>query len=516
MQPDKLSEAKINCARYWRFARDFIFSIKTVPVLGLGTMAVDKRLRLLYDPDYIRYSTVREIQSCILHELCHIMMKHHARLANVIDNPTHVHYHAWNIAADLSVNFLLDEEFCSSQNRTYNFRVGSDWLLPGRGEYNSFEGNQSTEQYFRQVIQEQSHDQESDDDNGTDRQSDTGKDSGSSAGFQREDNSMSDEHRQHDGQGRSAGADERQAEQTGRSNGSPDQPDSSDQRGDSERTPDDGRTAEPDPAGQLLQNEHGQLQWHGDPLKKPGTGGTHFLTSLEDERMLPEGLDDSELDSMIINASHKMQSIGTKNHSHDLGELVRNISPITLDPWLYVIKKVSGKLNNAKAGGRSKRSYRRLSRRSIGSGVCRPVYRGNKPNLSICIDTSGSMSNRDYEVAFDMISKLCKRFGNNERINIIAGDTEAKELTVLHGNAKEEEIRDLKLTGGGGTDVGVLIKKASELYKPDVIVAITDGVTPWPDKGYKQPYVAVITQAKKDLERWGDSYTPDHVDLIFV
>ena len=514
MQPDKLSEAKIACARYWRFARDFIFSIKTVPVLGLGTMAVDKRLRLLYDPEYIRYSTPREIKSCILHELCHILMKHHARLRDIIDNPSSVHYDAWNVAADLSVNYLLNEEFSSPPNRTYDFHVGVDWLLPGRGNYKSFVDNRSTEQYFRQVIQEQDHDQESDND-GTNRQSNTGEDSGSSARFQRENNSMPDEHRQHDGQSRSAGADERQAEQAGRGTGSSDQPDSGDQCRDSERTSDDGCTAESNTAGQLLQNEHGQLEWHGEPLKKPGTGGTHFLIDSDDECMLPEGLSNSELDSMLINASHKMQSIGTKEYSHELSELVRNISPITLDPWSYVLKKVSGKLNSARKG-RGKRSYRRLNKRSIGSGVCRPVYRGDKPSLAICVDTSGSMSNKDYEVAFSTISKLCKHFGNNEKINIVAGDTEAKELTVLHGNASEDEIKKLKFTGGGGTDVGVLIEKASELYKPDVIVAITDGITPWPNKSFKQPYVAVITQGEKELKNWGDRYTPEHVDLVFV
>lgn len=507
MQPDKLSQAKIDCVRYWRFARDFIFSIKTVPVHGLGTMAVDRSLRLLYDPDYIRVSTPTEIRSCILHELCHIFMRHHARLHQIIDNPTQVDYHAWNVAADLSVNYLLSQEF----NYHYEFRIGYDWLMPGQGKYKNFLVNQTTEQYFRQVIEEQNHDQKSDDKR-TDRASNTGEDSGGSARFQREDNSMPDEYRQHDGESGSVGADERQAEQAGGSIGSADQPDSSDQRRDSERPADDGRSAESNAAGKLIQNEHGEYEWCGEPIKRPGTGGTHFLTQGIDDDVLPEGLSEDELDSMLINASHKLQGNDSGSCSHQLKELVRDISPITLDPWSYVMKKVSGKLNNIRRG-RAKRSYRRLNKRSLGSGVCRPVYKGDKPSLAICLDTSGSMSSNDYEVAFEMIKKLCHRFGNNETINIIAGDTEAKELTVLHGKASEEEIRNLKLTGGGGTDVGVLIEQASDLYSPDVIVAITDGLTPWPDASYKQPYLAVITQSKEDIERYDE--VPEHVDAIY-
>ena len=58
-EPDKFRKAKLDCARYWKFARDLIFSIKTIPVVGLGTMAINKRLQLYYDPEYIESSSER-------------------------------------------------------------------------------------------------------------------------------------------------------------------------------------------------------------------------------------------------------------------------------------------------------------------------------------------------------------------------------------------------------------------------------------------------------------------------
>ena len=41
--------------------------------------------------------------------------------------------------------------------------------------------------------------------------------------------------------------------------------------------------------------------------------------------------------------------------------------------------------------------------------------------------------------------------------------------------------RDVELLGGGGTDMGVGLIKAAELRpRPDLIVVLTDGHTPWP------------------------------------
>jgi predicted metal-dependent peptidase len=41
--------------------------------------------------------------------------------------------------------------------------------------------------------------------------------------------------------------------------------------------------------------------------------------------------------------------------------------------------------------------------------------------------------------------------------------------------------RDVELLGGGGTDMGAGLSKAAELRpRPDLIVVLTDGHTPWP------------------------------------
>ena len=43
------------------------------------------------------------------------------------------------------------------------------------------------------------------------------------------------------------------------------------------------------------------------------------------------------------------------------------------------------------------------------------------------------------------------------------------------------QARDVQLLGGGGTDMGAGLAKAAELRpRPDLVVVLTDGHTPWP------------------------------------
>jgi len=60
-------------------------------------------------------------------------------------------------------------------------------------------------------------------------------------------------------------------------------------------------------------------------------------------------------------------------------------------------------------------------------------------------------------------------------VSVISCDVEVGETQrVRHG-------RDVRFTGGGGTDLRVGISAASQLRpRPDLVVVFTDGHTPWP------------------------------------
>ena len=526
-EPEALRKAKLKAARYWKFSRDMLFSMRTIPVKGLGTMAVDKFLNLYYDPKFLSNNGETELASCLLHEMCHIFMGHHRRYYSLVKHSSSISREKWNEACDITVNYLLDQEFSThgTNGRYCELRVGWDWLMHDRYPYENIPeitGNQTTEKVFRILMkgisdgQDQSKDSSSE---RTNRPSDTGEDTRSSTGFERgAGDSQTDVGEPDSGEGEADRADRGNESDQGRS-GDPSQSSDNNQSGDSERTSSDGRSPDTDETatGFLSVDESGHLTWNGEPISKPGTGGAGSSITDGQARGWEVGdggagsMSESDVESLVNSACHKAQGDLGADLSFALKDVMRSISNISEDPWSMILRLTRGKLNNFRARG-GRRTYRRINRRGIGHGVCRPVKRSGKPQLAICLDTSASMGSDDYDKAYAVIKKLLDNLGANEDVCVVTGDVAAKTKRVINKHVSNSELKKLELNGGGGTDVGVLIEDTLAQAKPapDVIVAITDGYTPWPDV-LSTPVLAVITQ---DLDsHWNP---PGHITKIVL
>ena len=529
-EPEALRQAKLSAARYWKFSRDLLFSMRTVPVKGLGTMAVDRFLNLYYDPEYLEGRNQAEISSCLMHEMCHIFMGHHRRFHALVQDPTKISREKWNEACDITVNYLLDQEFSAhgTNGRWCDFRVGYDWLMHDRYPYSKIPeitGNQTSEKVFRILMKgiSDGQDQSNSNDERSDRPGDTGENTGSSIGFQREADDNSSNTGESGAEQESAGGVEGQAESDRGAASDPSRSDHRDQSGDSERTASDGRSTESDGEstdGFLSTDESGSLVWNGEPISAPGTGGNGSSISDGTPRPWEIGaigsdadgsMTEADVDSLITSACHKAQGDLGGNLSFVLKDVMRSISKISEDPWSMILRLTRGKLNNFRSRG-GKRTYRRLNRRGLGHGVCRPVKRSGKPQLAICLDTSGSMMNDDYDKAYAVIKKLLDNLGSNEDVCVITGDTGAKTKVIMSKKVTDAQLKQLQMSGGGGTDVGVLIEDTLTQAnpKPDVIVAITDGITPWPSV-IDVPVLAVLTQEVDDY--WNP---PEHITKIVL
>jgi predicted metal-dependent peptidase len=131
------------------------------------------------------------------------------------------------------------------------------------------------------------------------------------------------------------------------------------------------------------------------------------------------------------------------------------------------------------ASGAVDYTYQRPSRRAAAQPrVVFPSLRRPLPTVAIVVDTSGSMSNEDLSEAMAEVAGVLRGVGiRGNRITIFACDAAAG---VAQRIARTEEF---ELTGGGGTDMRVGIAAALALPRPpDVIIVLTDGVTPWPDE----------------------------------
>jgi predicted metal-dependent peptidase len=123
-------------------------------------------------------------------------------------------------------------------------------------------------------------------------------------------------------------------------------------------------------------------------------------------------------------------------------------------------------------------TYGRPSRRSTSlPGVILPSLRRKPPRVSVVIDTSASVSDTELGSALLEVAAIARAVGGRrDLVTVLPCDAAAP---IVHPLCRAEGI---SLLGGGGTDLRTGFAKALRARpRPDVIVMLTDGQTPWPD-----------------------------------
>ena len=126
-----------------------------------------------------------------------------------------------------------------------------------------------------------------------------------------------------------------------------------------------------------------------------------------------------------------------------------------------------------------------------------PSLRGPRPKVQVAIDTSGSMSPKDLEVALGEVKGILD--ATQADVEVFAVDTAV---------AKKQKVynpKDIKLIGGGGTNMGNGLAAMAEDRAP-IAVVLTDGFTPWPDTKPKGLGKVIIALVRSD--RYGSPDTP--------
>lgn len=150
-------------------------------------------------------------------------------------------------------------------------------------------------------------------------------------------------------------------------------------------------------------------------------------------------------------------------------------------------------------------TYGRPSRRSAGvPGAVLPSLRRRPPRVAVIIDTSASVSDSELGSALHEVAAISRAVGGRRDL-----------ITVLPCDAASEIVHPLclaagiPLVGGGGTDLRTgfarVLRKGN---RPDVIVVLTDGQTPWPDS--RPPCRTVVGL----FDRPSDSYNEDDPDYV--
>ena len=166
------------------------------------------------------------------------------------------------------------------------------------------------------------------------------------------------------------------------------------------------------------------------------------------------------------------------------GELERMVNDF-LDAkvhWTEVLREFMTKIVKARD------SWNRRNRRL--HSIYLPTRRSTEMGPIIFIpDTSGSMWGDDMEKICSEMSH-CAQQTRPENIRVLWTDTRVAGEQVF--DPVEFSFSKLVPQGGGGTDMRVGLEYA-ERYDPQVVVLMTDGYTPWPNREPPFPLIVICT-----------------------
>ncbi|MFE5210068.1 VWA-like domain-containing protein [Streptomyces sp. NPDC056600] len=158
------------------------------------------------------------------------------------------------------------------------------------------------------------------------------------------------------------------------------------------------------------------------------------------------------------------------------------------------------------AGAGQDYTYGRPSRRSAGlPGVVLPSLRRRPPRVTVVVDTSGSVSDTELGSALLEVAAITRSLGGRrDLVTVISCDAATHRVGPICAG------EGITLLGGGGTDLRAGFDTALRARpRPDVVVALTDGQTPWPSS--RPPCRTIVGLFPRAPHHSEDDpeYTPD-------
>jgi predicted metal-dependent peptidase len=491
-----LAKARYAACQKWPFASQAILSMVPVARPGMGTLAVDQHWRIYYDEAALAKMSVEVAAGVILHEVDHLLKRHHKRAANIVSDSPDC-WRAWNLATDAAINEAL---------RSEGVRLPDGVVYPesiGQPE------GLSAEDYYRALTSKQ--ESEGDDASEHDGQADDAEpgDSGGSDGGDESDGDASDHEDQapSEAEGDGAGPDEsgegddvpaEAGDGTGEGTGGDDGSDAGGEGGEGGNGGDgsgpadvhDGR-GEGGDAGTDGHAGDGT----GDPVDGTGSDGRPGVDggSCSDGRQRPwelgepdeenPGLDEADSEQVVRSVAESLRTRGTGSGS--MKRWAEEVLNPAIDPAALLRHLVKQAVYLTSGVG--ERSYRRPSRRDYGP-VVMPCNQAPVPKIAIIVDTSGSMDDGQLGLALGLIGRVVESYRITDGIQIVTGDEEGKTVAFT------TDPSEVDLRGGGGTDMGAIVESVVDGDDPPHIVLVaTDGDTPWPDSDVGVPVVCCLT-----------------------
>ncbi len=139
-------------------------------------------------------------------------------------------------------------------------------------------------------------------------------------------------------------------------------------------------------------------------------------------------------------------------------------------------------------------SYHKYSKRSIGVGEYMPIELKEKVELAVCIDLSGSIGDKEYSDFMSEVIGIACAYQERCDIHFYSHDVEGYYGGLVR-NGNIEEIRKVKLKGGGGTSYNPVIELMNKNRNIKAVVWLTDG---YGDEITTKPNYPILWVLNKD------------------
>lgn len=466
---------------------------------GIDTMGVTLDT-LYFSAEFVKAKTLPELMFTIVHEICHIAMKHGARGIGR-------HHEVFNYACDYYINKVIAVEFginapgeIVTMKSNTNDGVESKYkiTLPTWVLYeDSIDINVDTPEKIYEELMKNAQSNGGGSSNSS--QSGEGSSMGSGSGGGGGQGSNESQSDSSDGQGENQDNNQDGQNQSGNSQG-----------GNGNGNQEDGDGQEQN--GQNNQNRQNQQNQNGN--EQDGNDDVSLtFRGKEVKRGKGDIVRDSKTKSESAEAINQKadsilrRAVTIHKQSHKFGDtgdfLERQVAMLTAKEvnWLTLLRNkltlASQKINTFAAPDKRFRS-----RGMILPGP-KNIENDALENVKICIDTSGSITDRDIGEALGQIKQLLKQF--KAEAELLYWDTDIK---AIYPFKDIKEILSKKPVGGGGTDANCIFRyfetnkdyKIGKKKKPSIIIIFTDGCFGEIDKKYSK-YRDTIWIINNDMDR---------------
>ncbi len=165
-------------------------------------------------------------------------------------------------------------------------------------------------------------------------------------------------------------------------------------------------------------------------------------------------------------------------HAHEATEGLRRWAADTVGGRVDWRRELASELRRSISwvSGAVDYSWARPSRRAAALGpVVLPSLRRPVPEVAVVADTSASVSDELLGEAMAEVDGLLSAVGVRD-VRVLACDD------AVRGVSRVRQVDDITLLGGGGTDMGIGLDAALDHRpRPQVVVVLTDGWSPWPE-----------------------------------